>query len=912
MLDPYGKSAGGALNASLVNQAVGSTNYNMLDILNNFAPGSASITVPYLNKGAAGTSARLTTTVRNTGGYVQSCNYDTLSFTAMDKAGLDDAFDQITQQIVSQGNYSTNTGDGTAQYDGYLAFSDVVGEYMKFGRFEGIWYENEQYTARSFGSVINGSAPGSAAWNAFIRNSFSKHLNKPGGVELTEAEFTALIQANATNLNAGANSRIVYYADNNRDYINSVNASGALITEAAAITAGAKAKVELYTVHGNAKDALDGKTDINLNLIVFQVVTILEDGNFPSYLSPVAGNDLVSVLRAGDQIIRWYIPASLLPLRGVERSGGLMQVKDVVPLRAIYSIAPDMDAINDNMTTLYMDVNKATRPDSYFFYSNRWRGMDGLVQSNGARSAGTLTRNDAANMALSYFEPNSTNAFYNRTASIDTELKSPNPRGPTGTSPWCWRFNRFSGANNLPVQVQSLGNNGRIEMDVARELTDIPITIKKTFNTTGAPGLTLPDDYNSGKISSISFTITGFAPATYPAIGPEIFKKTIPLDDFIYNPVTREYTYPEEIYVPPGSYTFFESGGLAIGYVALKPPPMVAVLPLPPGFANEFKFDNVYTGTGPSVATSGLWLKKVFHGLTNAQIPDFELELWYDNSTITGELIGKYSKADFIASGFPPYTIRIEKDSNGNDLKPGNYWVKENIEDVPGYNLETLPDPAEFTVPPGGFNTGYAFVLDNIYDPIVPPKPPPVPTYSLTLRKDTVPSPLILNTVDDFGRPITIIQEPSDLAFKIRGTDGTITGGYLKTIRWNDLDSNRSARVDNLLAGRYTIMEFGGEVGGYDSPRVTLTVNGSNVTLGPDNSYSFDLGPAATNISFVYTNIYSTDPPVTPPPPPTPRPPSPQTGDTRSMILPLVLLASAIVCISGAEVFRRYLLKNKK
>ncbi|MCL2673867.1 MAG: VWA domain-containing protein, partial [Defluviitaleaceae bacterium] len=130
-MNPYGSAAGGRVNADLVSQSLGGVSYNMRTLLDNFAAGQ-TITFPALSKGSA--SVRELITVSNPNNFVVTNNYTNLYFSA---TGLDDlkaAFSQISQQITSTGSYSTYVSaddpDFSPDFDGYLIFSDVIGDYM--------------------------------------------------------------------------------------------------------------------------------------------------------------------------------------------------------------------------------------------------------------------------------------------------------------------------------------------------------------------------------------------------------------------------------------------------------------------------------------------------------------------------------------------------------------------------------------------------------------------------------------------------------------------------------------------------------------------------------------------------------------------------------------------------------------
>jgi len=867
MLDPYGPSASGVPNAQLVVQ--GTT--NMLSVLDGFAPGSASVTFPAIVRGTSTTNPQRTNvTVSNTGG-VLTCNYDTMSFTAMDKAGLDDAFSQITQSIVSQGNYSTNAGDGTAQYSGYLVFSDVIGEYMQFSGFVGTWYNNIQNNGNSFGSKVSSSAPGSAVWNALI-SSLQEHMTYPGGGAITVTDAQNLILSNIAKGNLSATSnKIEYYADFNRNFLGSAYTS----TGADIAPGTAAARVELYTIEGPAADALDSSKSVDLMLLVFQVVNVLQPGNFANYFS--TGTNLVSPLLRGDQIVRWYIPATLLPLRGVEQvtnSDGTtsIQVSEAVPLRVIYSVAPNMVAISGGSITVpgvtaqYMNANQAPGQNAYFFYTNRWRGADGRVSS-------TAPRNDPANMSQAFFEPSPSNQFYLQTLTRNTMLKQPNVTGPTGTSPWNWQYRRFNGPNGVPVEVQSLGNNGRITIQ-----SQVPINVRKLFNF-GTTGLTTDD------LSKMTFTVVG-ADGSAPAV--EVFRRVLDFNtDFKFvgtSPSGGEiYELNELLYVPPGFfYNVYESGGFAFGFGLTTIPIVQTRIPgLIPPHPDVYTLiaDNTYNAETPD---PGLYLQKVFHGLSPneiAAITDYEIDLEFYTSGVW-EVVNTYNKADFDA-GIPPgnkWGICIE------DLSAGEYRIVERIFDIDGYVLTVTPnEPFTLTAEDVDY-PGKMIVIDNVYTKIV---------YSLDLTKaiSGIVSP------DADGNVIA----PFDMAIKIERIDSTGSpAGFIETISYADLVANSfKMSYTNLLPGDYRVTEFGGSAEGFDGPE--LTINGVPVNIGTPVVFKLDSSNAS--ISLGMANTYK---PTTPPGPPvTPPPPA------ESLVIRKAITYNPAVTEEQRQQYYRYLENNK-
>jgi len=934
MLSPYGTSSGGAPNASLVTQVypptgTGQITYTMLNALNNFvnpAPPSSppppfnTGPFPYLNRGSS--SARTLSpgiANANPNGFVASCSYDTMSFTAMDKQGLDDAFSQITQQIVTQGNYSTNVVNDS-QYEGYLVFSDVIGEYMEFGEFVGLWYNNIQNDGTSFKDAVAPSGT-SAITTAFIAE-LPKFLDN---IDSTIAQNIVTSSRLGGELNRGVNgNKVVYYADQNRDFVGYVYdpITGALNTPPAT----AYAKVELYVVEGPALNALDGSS-ADLMLLVFQVVNVIQAGDFVNlFANPNTPYDLVSPLLPGDQIVRWYIPAALIPMRYVERvlnpddtpqkddfGYDVVQVSEAVPLRMIYSVVPDVAAIGGTktsppyrLTAQYMNVNKSPSPNGYYFYTNRWRGMDGFVQRTPASSP---LRNDLANMSQSFFQPSNTNEFYKRVLTDSTFVKEPNVTGPTGTSPWQTRYTSFT--YNPTTRVQMLGNNGRIEL-----ISQVPLYIEKYFNF-AATGLTIED------LSLLTFTVIGLDDSD-PAVGKEIFRAVIDFNDtttfeLIGTPAPGGYDYKLRVpmQVPPGYYNIYESGGIAFGYPRTTPNSTIySRIPSPMSPQPPLTLINTYDNIPP---TPGLYINKIFHGLSPADVyaslPNtFRIDLEFLNGT-TWEVVESMGKSDFVPP--PPYTPPPPATAfgyyiDGTSLSDGMYRIVEYFTDIGGFVLNATIIPSNpFSLTAAELSSpGVMILIDNVYER---------PTFSMDLTKIIRPSPLQL--VDEYGNTVT--RPPVDLAIKVEKT-GTEDdpSGFLATYRYQDLIVNGSPvtiQIPNLRPGNYKVTELGTSVAGFNEPRVSLSLNDTSVTLvqtptppqPPPYTYSYtfllDGNRVENNFSLEFTNRYEpSDPPPPPiePPPPTP-PPAPQTGVDRNIFIPIIMLSFGFLWIGGAEVYRR-------
>jgi len=508
-------------------------------------------------------------------------------------------------------------------------------------------------------------------------------------------------------------------------------------------------------------------------------------------------------------------------------------------------------------------------------------------------------------MTLAFFQAAPVNDYYKTPVSRGGIPKQPIPVGPTGTSPFSWDISYFSIAPSAFMQVERLGNNGRLEIQ-----SQIPIKITKTFNFNPIipldPPLTI-NDFLSGKIADIYITVVGL-----DRTGAEIFRRVLSVKDEFSQVGTSNVFELNNFMIPPGSYTFTEAGGYSLGYV-FQPAFAGSVYPPPLGLPNEANLENPYMNS-PYAVVPGIYLRKSFSGLTSTQLGfiDFEIDLWFGEIG-TGDFVGTYSKADFsantqvIANG-----IYIDRFDDLTPLKPGIYKFDERITitdpaqlDLSGFDLTVTPDQFELTQDMFDSGTdliteGVLFVISNRYRP----KPPP-PTYSLTLTKILAPQSLPLETIDDFGNTVIINQEPLDLAFKVEQKSNNTPPWdttNIWTIFYTDL-INGSASISGLLEGTYTVTEVGGNVFGYEGPKVTISPTLAPNPEIPSIPFSYLL-PLNTSLTVTYTNTYSLPPPPTLPPVETPK-----TGVDGNIIIPLVLLSFGVVFITGAEVYRRKIKK---
>ncbi|MCL1983505.1 MAG: hypothetical protein FWG53_10545 [Clostridiales bacterium] len=398
VLDPAGTAGPPQTNADKVVQALSGKTYNMKSLLDSFVAltGTGSVTYPVLNRNSS--TARATKQLQNSGGYVKNYDYTDGYFPATTVAEISGAFRNIAQQIVSNGSYATKADEDDPDFDGYLVFSDVIGEYMEFKSLKGLIFNNTLYSGQNFARDVASSNPAT-------RNTYSKIMVKHQDDKMSEADALLLINSCVAAGKAGGglyysspsdfSNRIKYYADSQRNYLGSYFTAGGGL---AAKPPGATCVVDLYTIEGATVNPVTGAPTDLLD-IAFHVVTALIDDDFECVFSD--GIDLVRHLSAGQQVVRWYTPASLIPQRTVTEKHenddpGMpvteVTVKESVPIRFVYSVGLADSLALPEIDALYKAGNKAAGKDAYYFYTNSF--------------------NEEANASMAFFQPALTNQYY--------------------------------------------------------------------------------------------------------------------------------------------------------------------------------------------------------------------------------------------------------------------------------------------------------------------------------------------------------------------------------------------------------------------------------------------------------------------------------------------------------------------
>lgn len=367
-------------------QTFNGTAYNMQTLLDQFVdPAFGTIAFPALRRES--TSRDLTTAV-NTDNYIKDYLYTDGYFPADDKRALDSAFQTIARDVISAGNYATEADPVNPDFSGYLVFTDPIGEYMQFKNFKGVWVNGDMYYGSNMARYITQGSVGSAIWDE-TAHALAARL----GVGRSAAEQILLTNIAAGqmyyNSDSDFKSALRWYADSAGDFAGFYyDASGAALPA----PAGAAGIVELRPIYNSSIINDISGEHTSLLRMYLTVTTALETGLFE-----VKGHAQHKIpLVRGQQMVKWYIPASLIPVRTVAETydeqlnvNGLT-IKEAFPISVHYTVglADNLDIAG--ISGEYKADNQTPEGTGYYFYSDAWKGES----------------------AYALFEPNSYNPYY--------------------------------------------------------------------------------------------------------------------------------------------------------------------------------------------------------------------------------------------------------------------------------------------------------------------------------------------------------------------------------------------------------------------------------------------------------------------------------------------------------------------
>ena len=253
--------------------------------------------------------------------------YSDAYFPANDLGTLRKAFEAITTDIERKSFETvTDVTPGSERFGGYLVFSDILGEYMKFEGLKEFWFDGKAYSRTSFARDIVDSRGGGTGdpWGTYAdvlyqQLNYGNMPSDPGHDSSRYVSMAKVVELLESNVDSGhfeKNESVKYYATYNRDFISSFfKADG---SGPAPQPEDAAAIVEIFHMKGKIGPPTLPKEQ-DLIDIVFHVIEVVKDGDFEEvFETDRLGRPLVRPLEVGDQMIRWYIPAALIPQRKVE------------------------------------------------------------------------------------------------------------------------------------------------------------------------------------------------------------------------------------------------------------------------------------------------------------------------------------------------------------------------------------------------------------------------------------------------------------------------------------------------------------------------------------------------------------------------------------------------------------------
>ncbi|MCL1802563.1 MAG: VWA domain-containing protein [Eubacteriaceae bacterium] len=387
VMDPFN-------NAVHNTQSFGSELYNMQELLDKFVnPEFGIIEFPALLKGS--TSARSLVTIENKDNYIKSYNYATSYFAADNAKALDDAFKSIAQNIVTSGAYTTESDPSHPDFSGYVTVVDPLGQYMQFKEFKGTWIGGEMFYGNVLAKSIVDEPPGGLLLDYWASSLASRMgFGKSAATELIAGSIASgEIYYNADD-DYGCSMK--WYADYDSNFLgNFYDRYGELL----AVPSNAASIVRLLPMHNVVYNEQTGE-DSNLLHLYLEIITTLEEGDFNlrGYSKPTIS------LAKGQQMVVWFIPASLIPMRTISETHDeehpdrieILEIKEVFPIRTNYTVGMAEGFEWSQLSEQYKENNKSLDGKGVCFYSNDWSAQG----------------SEDGNSSFAIFEPNKNNPYY--------------------------------------------------------------------------------------------------------------------------------------------------------------------------------------------------------------------------------------------------------------------------------------------------------------------------------------------------------------------------------------------------------------------------------------------------------------------------------------------------------------------
>jgi len=368
-------------------------------------------------------------------------------FAASDLKALRTAFASITTDIQRQ-SYSavTDAETGHDAFDGYLVFSDVLGKYMEFRGITGFEFDGTIYDRTGFAQSIINNTNGAKSTYEGILYQHINYGNLPGSLDfdpvryVSASQVTELIESNINAEYLLTNNSIKYYAFANRDFAGSFfNADGSDSVQ----PTDSVAVVDVYPMTGTLSSPVYEGGTTDLMHITFHVVTAIKDNTIfeEIFSTDSEGNPLNRKLNTNDQIVRFYIPAALIPQRMLDPDNGDLS-GNRLPVRIDYNVGLNIPLIDEGVSEAYISGN--SDGDDVYFYTNQYH----------------------ENETLAFFQPHDSNPFYQPGRPGSGIRGVPKSSNPTGTAGYISQSRQTGITGTDRTDIHRLGNNGRLTVDL--------------------------------------------------------------------------------------------------------------------------------------------------------------------------------------------------------------------------------------------------------------------------------------------------------------------------------------------------------------------------------------------------------------------------------------------------------------
>lgn len=347
-------------------------------------------------------------------------------FDAQSASDLNAAFSRIVDEIIIQSMYyPTEVDENQQNHDGYLTFTDRIGEYMEVKDVKGIVLGGTLYSGENFAKQLTQGTMGTPEAPLGMGDDFIRSVRTRLGIDRDTAQKLVDDAWNdgqfAYNASTGEFSNyLTWFADANGKFL------GGWTSNTTGIPSGAAFRIRSYGYLDNIT-----QYGINSNLM---------------YVSVQVRTEIKADGTDGDSIVQLKIPAILIPLVKTDIAIQNMGLPDESytytytgsqPLRLLYEVGLK-DGINAYTAASIVDSDHPTDADgSYIFHTNQY-DLQEIEDLHDAVQSGSP--GDSHINTLSYFTPSRENERYHFNTDTYIYVKNgssytpyTDPAAPSGT-----------------------------------------------------------------------------------------------------------------------------------------------------------------------------------------------------------------------------------------------------------------------------------------------------------------------------------------------------------------------------------------------------------------------------------------------------------------------------------------------